>query len=167
MTRNPTVHERVRQAMAQPDAEHDASGPMSCKAHGCPCTATLDLGGGWHCQWHAYCSPDQWQGLTQQLREHTWLLEFITDLQMRHRRGEGSKVLVALATTFWAVDPYMAPTAEERQHWGRYLWRLREELAYRVGRRSERPEPREPQCRDPKIWSPRVQPMAAEHSHVA
>ncbi len=151
--RQPTVYERTKAAVRQQPAPADEGGSLNCKAYGCPCRGVIDLGGGFHCTLHAYASPDKWPQLTSSIREHEWLLSFIGEMQDHHQRGKTTKELGALAATFWEVDPSMAPTPDEQKHWNWYLWRVREELAFRVGQRKDKPAPRVPQVQDPKVWA--------------
>lgn len=133
------------QSQRADEDEDFAQSPGSCTAYGCPCRGTVDLGssGRFNCSWHAWAPQDRWQAITQGLREHQWLLDFIGELQHAFYRGKNGDWL-ARAQQFFETDPYCQPTGSERLSFNRYVWRMREELSWRIGIRKERPEPREP-----------------------
>jgi hypothetical protein len=152
VTKQPSIRERVHQAMTKPDAGQDAPGSEAggCSAYGCPCRGTVDLGhaGRFFCQWHAWIPSDRWPSVTDGLVAHRWFVDLIGELQRRHTAGD-IKAAIAHATQVWRDEPEMQPEPLERANWNLYLWRLREELAHRIGVRKEKPQPRTPNL-DPK-----------------
>lgn len=146
-TATASVQERVRQAMkptAGPDAERD---PAGCRAIDCPCNGSVDLGnsGRFYCSWHAWADGAKWPLITEELIRHRWMLDHMAELQrIRRTTGHGAPWVHA-ADAFW-TDPVMKPTPHERETFAHYLWRLREELAFRVGVRKDRPAPLVPQA---------------------
>lgn len=113
--------------------------PRKCPANGCPMPASVDTGGGFCCSAHSGADPKNWSRITEGLREHDWLRDFITDLQ-RNPRLVPNAAWRSYALAFWeASDAFMVP----RQAEGRelYLYRLHLELLHRVGARNARPEP--------------------------
>lgn len=149
MTRNqtPSIGERVRAAM-NPEAPDTSFDPTACRAAGCPCTGTVDLGssGRYLCAWHAWAPPDRADSLSLALRREQGLLDLIGELQAMHRAGAERSPWIARARQAWAGDEAMMPTEDECRHWGLYLWRLREELSFRVGLRADAPAPRVRHC---------------------
>jgi hypothetical protein len=141
-----SIRARVHKALnPQPEAEFNAD-PGACRALGCPCRGTIDLGssGRFYCAWHARTDGDKWPALTAALHSHQWLIDHIGEMQRLHSEAGTGKPWLAAADSFWRDQPELKPQGHERTTWGFYLWRLREELAYRVGARKEPPEPRVP-----------------------
>lgn len=139
----------------QPDHDHDrAPEPGQCSAYGCPCRGTVDLGGSGRsaCQWHAWAPQDRWQAITRGLNEHQWLIDFIGELYRLQYRGRNGEWL-ARADQFFETDPDCMPQGPERTRFNVYVWRLREELAFRAGSRKERPAPRPPMAQQ-EGWKP-------------
>ena len=161
-----TVFERTRDALgkgerAAQDAEA-ASDPSACRATGCPCRGTIDLGSGGRrtCSFHAWAQPDVWGDITEQLQAHRWLIDFIGEVKVLHARSKLG-TWQAKARTYFAEHADMQPTALEAKHWPFYEWRLREDLAWRVGVRKDRPQPRVPQAKDDEfIASKPAEPKA-------
>lgn len=142
-----TVHERVRQAMNPAKAEAFERDPAGCRAVDCPCRGTVDLGnsGRFYCAWHAWSDSAKWPPITDELIRHRWMLDHIGELQRLHRAGGKATPWAHAADAFW-TDPVMKPNQHERGAFEHYVWRLREELAFRVGSRKDRPAPLEPQA---------------------
>lgn len=135
---------RAKLGRGEPEPEHDHKpAPGQCHAFGCPCGASVDLGSGGRgvCSWHAWAQAANWQAVTQALNEHQWLIDFIGEVMRVHSRGRLTD-WIARSDAFFATDPHCQPTGEERDRFSFYLWRLREELSWRVGVRKDRPEPR-------------------------
>lgn len=131
----------------------------ACKAENCPCRGTMDLttSGRSYCQWHAWALPNDWPRITQELEEHRWLIDFITEVEIcstRGRRGDWQ----AKARDFFRTDPHCQPSKVEIDRYNFYGWRLREELAWRIGVRKDRPSPRLPGIPTP---TPKQQELAA------
>lgn len=137
----------TRRAMgkAEDQDEGQPRSPGACRADGCPCQGSIDLGmsGRFFCSWHAWAPPPQWGDITQQLHQHAWLIDFIGELMRIHSRGRLTD-WQARAAQFFATDPVCLPNASEKQRFNHYVWRLREELSWRVGLRKDRPVPRVP-----------------------
>lgn len=154
MTRNhtPNAGDRVHGAMNHqaPDAAFD---PMQCRAAGCPCTGTIDLGssGRFLCAWHAWAPPERADALTLALRREQGLLDLIAELQALHRDGGKGAPWVVRARQAWGTDEALQPTEGEARHWNLYLWRLREEVSFRVGLRADAPAPRVQHCADERF----------------
>lgn len=118
-----------------------------CHADNCPCRGTASLGGGpFLCAYHAWADGREWGRITAALHEHAWFLEFIAEATRLHlypdRKG---RYWEARAREFWTEQPDMQPTPRECGKWPEYLTRLRQELAYRVGARKDRPVPLAPE----------------------
>lgn len=136
----------TRQAMGKgEDDEQQPRAAGACRADDCPCRGSIDLGssGRFFCSWHAWTPPPQWGEVTRQLRDHAWLIDFIGELMRIHSRGRLTD-WQARAAQFFATDPVCLPNSDEKQAFNLYVWRLREELSWRVGVRKERPVPRVP-----------------------
>jgi hypothetical protein len=137
----------------QPDADDQAPAersPMFCAAHGCPCTGETDPAstGRFFCRWHVGIAPDRWQETTRLLRSNGELITVISELQRLHTWGGKGQPWVHRARRAFAGEPDMQPTDLEVESWNFYLWRLREELAFRCEVRQDRPAPRVPQGRE-------------------
>lgn len=142
MTTPTPILQRVRQAMGHSDAVDEQRDPAACRAHGCPCRGTIDVGstGRFVCSWHAWADGNTWPRLTEQLHAHRWLLDHVGELMRLDRAGEPWLVV---ADSFWRNEPDMQPQPRERRAFALYVARLRAELAYRIGVRSTRPEARQ------------------------
>jgi hypothetical protein len=113
-----------------------------CRANGCQCVGSFGADPVWFCSWHANQPAEKWQAITRGLREHDWLIGFITTAMKMHQSGKDDE-LRKFAHDFWAEsDGYMLLTDYEAKHLPLYLLRLRDELAYRVGTSQRRPAPR-------------------------
>jgi hypothetical protein len=150
----------------QADNDHTPE-PGQCTAYGCPCRGTVDLGGGGRaaCSWHAWAPQDRWQAITRALNEHQWLIDFLGELyrlQYRGRTGEW----VQRADQFFELDPDCMPQGPERTRFNVYVWRLREELGFRVGSRKERPVPRLPMA-EQEGWRSERTPAPARARSVS
>jgi len=154
-----TVFERTRDALGRGDrAAQDAeaaSDPSACRATGCPCRGTIDLGsGGRHtCSFHAWAQPDVWGDITEQLHAHRWLIDFIGEVKALHGRSKPG-AWQAKAASYFAEHPEMQPTALEAAHWPFY-----EELAWRIGARKERPAVRVQHAASPQFASDEPVPL--------
>ena len=134
----------TRQAMGKgDDDEQQPRAAGACRADDCPCRGTVELGGSGRtfCSWHAWAPPQEWGEVTRKLLDHMWLIDFIGEVMRVHSRGKLTD-WIARSDAFFATDPHCQPTGEERDRFAFYLWRLREELSWRVGVRKDRPEPR-------------------------
>lgn len=101
--------------------------PRSCPAMGCPCRASVDLGAGFKCRYHAWSDPHDWPAITEGLIQHDWLRGLMGDVYKLP-----NKEWRAYAHDFWqAAEPAMVP--HELEDRTRYLARMNLELAYRVG----------------------------------
>ena len=159
-----SIRDATRKAMSKPKVDGsagDAFDPSRCSERGCPCKASIAMGASnrFVCSWHAWTPPDRADDITSKLTEHRWLVDHIAHLQSLYRQAAKHSPWIAAAQTFWSEQPEMLPTPVEREHWNLYLWRLREELGWRIGVREElgrrigvrkdRPTPREPQSQLP------------------
>jgi hypothetical protein len=124
--------------------------PGACFAYGCPCRGTSGDGGRFSCPWHVGQASNRIAEVTTALIANRGLIDAIGEMQRLHRIGGKSAPWIAYAQRFWQAHPAdMAPTELERRHWNFYLWRMREHLAFLVGVREVKPQPLEPQCREP------------------
>ena len=48
-------------------SERRVNGRLMCMAYDCPCVATVNMGGGWLCSYHADRSADRWPAITDRL----------------------------------------------------------------------------------------------------
>lgn len=144
-----TAYQAVKAAQqAMGTTPHEARPTGQCFAPGCPCAASCSSGGGRElCSWHARVHGDAWGTVTSELKAHQWLIDFIVELSVAHARGRLG-AWQALAASFFRTEPRCQPAASEIASYPRYDWRMREELAYRVGVRKEPPEPRPPQSEE-------------------
>lgn len=131
-------------------ADAPSRNPQACAASGCPCRGTVDLGGGGraYCAWHAWSPPDRSSTVTAALLDQQDLVALIGELGSLYQRGK-SKEALARARQAWAMDPTLQPTTNEVWCWRHYLWRLREELSFRVETRATQPTPIVRQCDAP------------------
>lgn len=147
------------------DAPHGAPayrGDGACSADRCPCRGTTIREGRSWCTWHARAAGEAFMGLSDRLVEQRDLIDLVGELGNMHRfagKGRG-EAWVHRARRFFAADEHMHPSEHERQHIGGYLWRLIEEIAYRVGVEAKRPQPQTPLCRDPAWMSDRQRAIA-------
>lgn len=130
-----------------------APDPRSCGANGCPQLGSIDLGGSgrYLCASHALVSMDRWHSVTQAIRQHGWMLDIIRDVKAAGSRDLQWRKVAMLA---WAVEPDMAPHAQETQ--ALYVARLLQDFEHRVGARATKPQPLLPQ----RTW-PAMQGAAA------
>lgn len=134
----------------------------ACVADRCPCRATIVRDGRGVCTWHDRGFGEASFGLSDRLEEHRDWLDLHSELMRIHggqRRGQ-TDAWVHRVRRFFAADESMHPTEHERKHIEAYLWRLREELAYRVGVEPNRPTPQVPMSRDPAWMSPQQRAIA-------
>lgn len=134
----------------------------SCAGDFCPCRGTIILEGRAWCTWHARSKGPEFPEISGRLAHHRDWLDLMGEL-MRIRNGGGKTARVAwvhAAVRFFAAEPDMHPTEHEREHLVAYLWRLQEELAYRVGVQAERPTPQIPQGRMPEFMRPEQRAIA-------
>jgi len=138
-----SIHSRVRKALSAPPVAEFSADPSACRAHGCPCQGTIDLGssGRFYCAWHARADGDKWPEITESLHAHRWLIDFIGDIAAAYNRGR-LRDWVKDADEFWRDDPEGKPTEDERARFNWYAWRMREELSWRVGACKDRPKAR-------------------------
>lgn len=149
--------ERAAQPSDDPrDAPPEERSALACNAHGCPCSGSIDIGSGgrFSCPWHAGLSPDLWGDVTLRLRQEGPLLALIGELQALHAAGGKGAPWVHRAMRAFAAESDLQPTPNERARWNHYLWRLREEIGFRVGVRQDRPAARVPQLDEPGFARP-------------
>lgn len=127
--------------------------PTACAAHGCPLRGTIDLGGSgrYLCHGHAHAGLERWPAITQAIRQHEWMLRIVRDVKAAGSRDTQWRKAAMLA---WAVEPDMAPHAQETQ--ALYVARLLQDFEHRVGARATKPQPLLPQ----RTW-PAMQGAAA------
>lgn len=115
-----------------------AADPRACFANGCPQRGSIDLGGSgrYLCASHALVSMDRWHSVTHAIRQHGWMLDIIRDVKAAGSRDLQWRKAAMLA---WAVEPEMAPHAQETQ--ALYVARLLQDFEHRVGARDTKPEP--------------------------
>lgn len=126
-----------------PQPERD---PSACVALGCPCRGSVSLeGGGFTCTAHSSVPADRWPMVTERLRDHLWLIEFIdTIAQMDRVIDKNAPSWRDFAQQFWTgTDDYCLP--DDREGFVPYSNRMRGELLYRCGLMKNRPAPRLPQ----------------------
>lgn len=117
----------------------------ACAAWGCPCRGTRSQGGDYLCSWHARLTdPSRLQDVTADLHRQSRLLEAIGELQALHTYPGKGRPYVHRAHRLFADDPHMQPTPREQAEFDLYLWRLREEVAFRCGLIPHRPTERVP-----------------------
>lgn len=134
--------DEAREPVAQIEAPRN---PLACHAWGCPLPgSTSHESGRWLCWCHVGQPSVRWPAITGELKAHDWLVNFIGDGERLLRDGKFA-VLRDLAVRFWAgTDAHAAPTPTEQRLLSPYLYRMRGELAWRVGASAARPVPREP-----------------------
>lgn len=106
-----------------------------CSANGCPCRSSVSLGGGkWLCSFHAFGPADRWATITGELRNHLWLMDFMSDLRADSLTLD--RDWREYATKFWqGSDDAQIPAPQEFRE--SYLYRMHQELMHRVGARSK------------------------------
>ncbi len=135
----------------EPDNHPRISG--SCSAWGCPCRGTRSQGGEFMCSWHArVANVADLQDVTAALNRERSLIALIGELQALHNFPGKGAPHVHMAMKAFAHDEHMQPNELERAQFGRYLWRLREELAFRCGLIAGRPDPQVPMGRT-GLWA--------------
>ena len=154
-TATPAARRTARQlaeAAREPSAAPEVD-PTRCPAYGCPLRATVDVGGSGRflCHCHAQVDMARWQDVTHQIRGHGWMLDIIRDVKAAGSRDLQWRKVAMLA---WAVEPDMAPHAQETQ--ALYVARLLQDFEHRVGARATKPQPLLPQ----RTW-PAMQGAAA------
>lgn len=139
--------------------------PAQCHATGCPCRATVSLGGGpAFCSHHAWADFDSMPKITRALADHDWMIGLMRDLHTMHRAGK-TKQAVEFAREFFADArdyPGMQPTDHEAKHFAHYLYRLHLDLGWRVGARTHQPSPMVPQGQTMKPLRHRDAPAEVE-----
>ena len=112
-----------------------------CGAYGCPCRATVNVGGsGWACFAHGFAPVDQWQSITSGINLHDWLLGLVAEVRKMDRTNQSWRLF---AMRFWEQsDVRCQPHPQESA--GPYCDRMLMELLYRIGQRKSAPEPRIP-----------------------
>lgn len=113
-----------------------------CFANNCPCRATTQLEQGrWMCTYHAFAVPEKWPAITEKLHSCSWLIAFIGDIHTMDTKHEEWR---AFALQFWSgIDDFCMP--DEVESAASYAYRMRGELAHRVGVSVKRPNVRRPQ----------------------
>lgn len=131
----------------------DRADTGGCGANGCPQRGSIDLGrsGRFLCACHAMVPSEQWPAVTHAIRQHGWMLDIIRDVKAAGSRDLQWRKVAMLA---WAVEPDMAPHAQETQ--ALYVARLLQDFEHRVGARATKPQPLLPQ----RTW-PEMQGAAA------
>lgn len=123
-------------------AQQPTFDPTRCAAHGCPFRGSIDResSGRFLCLCHDAQPPHDWPRITEQCREHSWLGDFIADLQHLSRRD--SKTFAEFATRFWEQsDASCVPTRWECGLPAAYILRMLAELRWRCGVSKTRPSP--------------------------
>lgn len=106
-----------------------------CVANGCPCRATVVFDGMRRCSFHDGHEPEKWPAITEKLREFDWLRGFWSTLAKPERWRDWKTV----ATGFFDEHyPELVPTEANREQ---YLYRLHQEIRYRVGATPRKPGP--------------------------
>jgi hypothetical protein len=119
------------------------AGPVStrCHASGCPCRATVSLGGAPECcSFHAWAEPKLWPVITSGMLKHEYMIGFIGDISRLYAEGRANDAL-QMAHGFWAEYPELQPNDDEARKWPHYVWRMREHFAFLVGGRGKAVEP--------------------------
>ncbi len=129
---------RLRIAEQSANEERDTT---KCSAYGCPCRATVNVGGsGWACFAHGFAPVDQWQSITSGINSHDWLLGLVAEVRKMDRANQSWRLF---AMRFWEQsDLRCQPHPQESA--GPYCDRMLMELLYRIGQRKSAPEPRVP-----------------------
>lgn len=101
-------------------------------------------GSGWMCVAHAFIPSDRWPAASERLREFSWLVEFIDEIQKMDRNPgkKGEPTWRDFAKRYWfEQDLFCMPEPYEEAM--PYQNRMRGELLYRCGL-GKRPHPRKP-----------------------
>ena len=116
----------------------DRADTGGCGANGCPQRGSIALGGSGRflCACHAMVPSEQWPAVTHAIRQHQWMLDIIRDVKAAGSRDLQWRKVAMLA---WAVEPDMAPHAQETQ--ALYVARLLQDFEHRVGARTTKPAP--------------------------
>jgi hypothetical protein len=132
-----SLRKRMQQTQQEPERD-----PGACVALGCPCKGSVSMeGGGFTCTAHGAIPSDRWPMVSERLREHRWLIEFIDEMRkMDAEHGDWR----GFAVQFWTEDQYAAPVAGENAI--PYQLRMRGELMHRCGLLKNRPAPRLPKA---------------------
>ena len=146
-----TARQLAQAASAEPPRDVD---PTACAAHGCPLRGSVDVGntGRFQCHCHAHATIDRWPAITQAIRQHEWMLRIIRDVKAAGSQHTQWRKVAMLA---WAVEPEMAPDANETQ--ALYVARLLQDFEFRVGAREHKPGPQVRQ-RTMAEWAPKHAP---------
>lgn len=129
-----------RQKSESATAEKD---PRQCAAYGCKCRSSVKISGGWCCFVHGFADVDDWQRLTTQMRELSWLGEFIDEIRTMAAKCQDWR---GFAMQFWEnADRYCQPDSVEEAV--PYENRMRSEFLYRLGQLHKRPAPRLPESK--------------------
>jgi hypothetical protein len=129
-------------------AHGDPAEETRCAASGCPCRGVVSLEGSrFLCTAHASIPADRWPMISERLRDHLWLIEFIGEMQKMDRQHGNWR---DFARQFWqGTDDFCIPAKGENEV--PYQNRMRGELLHRCGLTAKRPEPRLPQERAGKF----------------
>jgi hypothetical protein len=132
------LRKQTQAAAAMPDGP---TGPAKCAANGCPCVASVQAEGGrWCCTSHAFALSDLWPQITEGMRDHEWLVQFIGEVQKMDRTNKNWR---SFASQFWAgQDEFCIPHPKENAI--PYFNRMKGELDCRLGL-CKRPAVRLPQ----------------------
>jgi hypothetical protein len=82
---------------AAQEAQDQSTRPVgACRAEGCPCRGTVDIGsaGRFYCTWHSWAPPADWPRVTEELQRHRWLIDFMGELLTLRDRGRKGDWLV-------------------------------------------------------------------------
>ena len=154
----PRSARRIAEEAAGFDGQQQpATDPGACTAHGCPLRGSVDVDntGRFQCHCHAHATIDRWPAITQRIRSHDWMLRIIRDVKAAGSRDMQWRKVAMLA---WAIEPEMAPDANETQ--ALYVARLLQDFEHRVGAREHKPGPQVRQ-RTMAEWAPKHAPAAS------
>lgn len=154
----PRSARRIAEEAAGFDGQQQpATDPGACTAHGCPLRGSVDVGntGRFQCHCHAHATIDRWPAITQRIRSHDWMLRIIRDVKAAGSRDMQWRKVAMLA---WAIEPEMAPDANETQ--ALYVARLLQDFEHRVGAREHKPGPQVRQ-RTMAEWASKHAPAAS------
>ena len=62
-----TTTDRYKTEDNSAPGERRVGGHLMCMAYNCPCVASINMGGGWLCSYHADRSADRWPAITSRL----------------------------------------------------------------------------------------------------
>jgi len=151
----PRSARRIAEEAAGFGSDQPATDPRGCGANGCPLRGTIDLGGSgrYLCASHALVTIDRWHEVTHAIRGHQWMLDIARNVKAAaHDQWRRTAALA------WSVEPDMAPHPQETQ--ALYVARLLLDFEWRVGARSEKPQPMLPQ-RTWAMFEPKHAPAAS------